>query len=317
MNKTPILYLVIPCYNEQEVLGETVKRLEQKLNFLTQGGKIDQRSRMLFVDDGSRDTTWSLICEHSEKSEWVAGAKLSRNRGHQNALLAGLTVALEKADVTISLDADLQDDLDAIDAMMDKFLQGRDVVYGVRNDRTTDTAFKRVTAQGFYRFMKSMGVDTVYNHADYRLLSHRALSELLRFDESNLFLRGMVPLVGFSSDVVQYKRGERFAGESKYPLKKMIAFAVDGITSFSTKPLTLPLTLGVMLGFGSVVALVVFLVLTLLGNPLPLTAWLLACVWLCTAILLFCMGVLGQYIGKTYLESKHRPRFIIEQIVNR
>ena len=231
------LYLVIPCYNEEAVLPETSRRLAEKLTALTAAGKISADSRVLFVDDGSKDRTWALISECHRADRRFGGVKLSRNRGHQNALLAGLMTAKERCDAAISLDADLQDDLDAIDRMVDAFHEGYDIVYGVRSSRETDTFFKRTTAQGFYKFMKLMGVDIVYNHADFRLMSRRALEGLSGYEEVNLFLRGIVPLIGYPSTTVEYERHERFAGESKYPLKKMLAFAFDGITSFSVKPI--------------------------------------------------------------------------------
>ena len=317
MEQTGTLYIVVPCYNEEEVLPETSKRLKAKLEALEQAGHISAASRVMFVDDGSRDRTWNLIAELCAGESCFSGVRLSRNRGHQNALLAGLTAAVERADVVISMDADLQDDIDAVDAMLEKYRQGCQVVYGVRSDRTTDSSFKRGTAQLFYKLMKSMGVETVYNHADYRLMGKRALEELLSFKEVNLFLRGMVPLVGFKSDVVAYKRGERFAGESKYPLKKMLAFAIDGVTSFSVKPLQLILMLGVLLGMGGGIALLVQLILVLMGQGPSTAAWLLSCVWLIAGIQLAALGVVGEYIGKIYMEAKGRPSFIIEQVIDR
>ena len=256
MNKSDLLYIVVPCYNEQEVLPETHRRLGAKLNSLVQQGQISAQSKMLFVDDGSRDTTWAMIEELAQTDPRVVGAKLSRNRGHQNALLAGLTLAVQHCDMAISVDADLQDDLDAIDKMVESYRGGAQIVYGVRSDRTTDSFFKRTTAQGFYKLMEGMGVETVYNHADYRLMSRRALQELLSFKEVNLFLRGMVPQLGFKTDTVTYKRAQRFAGQSKYPLKKMLALAINGITSFSVKPLQLVFWLGLLCAFGGFAAVI-------------------------------------------------------------
>ena len=243
---TPVLYLVIPCYNEEEVLPETTKRLTEKLHTMIKAGQIDRESRILFVDDGSRDATWALISEYSAAIPYVDGVKLAHNRGHQNALLAGLMTAMPLCDCAISMDADLQDDTDAVDRFVEKYMEGCDVVYGVRNKRDKDTFFKRTTAEGFYKFMKLLGVDVVFNHADYRLMSRRALEGLSEYKEVNLFLRGIVPLIGFRSDYVYYDRAERFAGESKYPLKKMISFALDGITSFSVKPLKPISNLGIL-----------------------------------------------------------------------
>jgi len=315
MKRNDLLYVVVPCYNEQEVLPETHRRLAEKLQTLAENGQISADSKMLFVDDGSKDATWQLICQLAEADRRVLGVKLSRNRGHQNALLAGLTTALDRCDITVSVDADLQDDLDAIDRMVEKYHDGAEIVYGVRSDRTTDSAFKRSTAQGFYKLMESMGVETVYNHADYRLMSRRALQELLSFKEVNLFLRGMVPQVGFRTDFVSYKRTERFAGESKYPLKKMLALALNGITSFSVKPLQLIFWLGLLCGFGGLTATVVQLVLAILGSAPSTAAFALSSLWLVCGIVLAALGIVGEYVGKIYLETKGRPRFVIESIV--
>ena len=315
MKRNDLLYVVVPCYNEQEVLPETHRRLAEKLQTLAENGQISADSKMLFVDDGSKDATWQLICQLAEADRRVLGVKLSRNRGHQNALLAGLTTALDRCDITVSVDADLQDDLDAIDRMVEKYHDGAEIVYGVRSDRTTDSAFKRSTAQGFYKLMESMGVETVYNHADYRLMSRRALQELLSFKEVNLFLRGMVPQVGFRTDFVSYKRTERFAGESKYPLKKMLALALNGITSFSVKPLQLIFWLGLLCGFGGLTATVVQLVLAILGSAPSTAAFALSSLWLVCGIVLTALGIVGEYVGKIYLETKGRPRFVIERIV--
>lgn len=313
----PILYLVVPCYNEEEVLPETVHRLTDKLDSMTQGGIISGDSRMIFVDDGSKDKTWPLIEAFHKENPYVCGLKLSRNRGHQNALLAGLMHAKEPADCVISLDADLQDDVDAIDRFVEKYTEGCDVVYGVRNKRETDTFFKRTTARGFYTFMKKMGVDVVYDHADYRLMSRRALEALAEYKEVNLFLRGLVPLIGFKSDYVYYDRAERFAGESKYPLKKMLHFAIDGITSFSVKPLTIISNLGICISVLSVIGLLYALISYFTHHAVAGWTAIVCSIWLLGGIQLLCIGVLGEYIGKIYAEVKGRPRFIIDQFLKK
>ncbi|WP_262397625.1 glycosyltransferase family 2 protein [Zongyangia hominis] len=306
------MYIVVPCYNEQEVLHETAKRLTAKLQDLISRQKIASDSRMLFVNDGSRDATWEIIEELCQDNGLVCGIKLSRNRGHQNALLAGLMTAKELCDCAISMDADLQDDIEAVDKFLEQYAAGCDVVYGVRSKRDTDTFFKRNSARGFYKFMKALGVDIVEDHADYRLLSRRALEGLSEFDEVNLFLRGIVPLIGFKSGTVTYERHERFAGESKYPLKKMLAFAFDGITSFSVKPIRLITTLGFVIFFVSILVLLYSLIVWLLGKTVTGWTTLAASIWLIGGIQLLCLGVIGEYIGKIYGEVKHRPRFIIE-----
>ncbi len=315
MNPNDLLYVVVPCYNEQEVLPETHRRLAAKLESLGERGMISAQSKMLFVDDGSKDDTWQLICRLAETDRRVMGVKLSRNRGHQNALLAGLNVAAGRSDMTISVDADLQDDLDAMDRMVEKYHDGAQIVYGVRSDRTTDSAFKRSTAQGFYKLMESMGVETVYNHTDYRLMSRRALEELLSFKEVNLFLRGMVPQIGFKTDFVTYKRAERFAGQSKYPLKKMLALALNGITSFSVKPLQMIFWLGLLCGFGGLAGLLCQILLAIFASAPSTAAFAISCLWLVCGILLAALGVVGEYVGKIYLETKGRPRFVVETIV--
>jgi glycosyltransferase involved in cell wall biosynthesis len=311
----PVVYLVIPCYNEEKVLPETVKRLTEKLRKMSAAGLADKGSRMLLVDDGSHDTTWELISQFSRENELVGGIKLAHNRGHQNALLAGLMTARSYADCAISLDADLQDDVDVLDEFVQKFLDGCDVVYGVRKKRETDTFFKRTTALGFYKFMEKLGVNVVYNHADYRLMSRRALDALSEYREVNLFLRGLVPLIGFRSDSVYYDRHERFAGESKYPLKKMLAFAVDGITSFSVKPLQMIFNLGVLTTLVSLVGVIWSIVAHCTGGA---AAWIIGVwsLWLLGGLLFLCMGVVGTYVGKIYGEVKARPRFLVEQSVN-
>jgi len=310
-----IVYLVVPCYNEQEVLPETVKRLTDKLNTLSASGSISKESRVLFVDDGSKDKTWELIASYCEKLENVCGLKLSRNQGHQNALIAGLDAARPRCDAAISLDCDLQDDVDAIDRFIGKFHEGCDVVYGVRSSRQTDTFFKRTTAQGFYKVMKVLGVDIVYNHADYRLMSRRALEALGDFTEVNLFLRGMVPLVGYRSAIVEYERAERFAGESKYPLKKMIAFAFDGITSFSVKPIRMVLFLGIGITVLSVLLLIYALIVKLFGGKTDGWTSLFGSIWFLGGLQLFAIGLIGEYIGKIYKETKRRPRYFAEMLL--
>jgi len=310
------LYIVVPCYNEEEVIDETAKRLKQKLQMLVASGKIAKNSRVLFVNDGSKDKTWQKIQALHEKDVLFSGINLSRNRGHQNALLAGLMTAKDLCDVSISMDADLQDDIDAVDAMLEKCFEGCDVVYGVRSERKTDTAFKRLTAEGFYKFMKLMGVDVVFNHADYRLMSKRALEGLAEFKEVNLFLRGLVPLVGYKSDTVTYARGERFAGESKYPLKKMLAFAFDGITSFSIKPIRMITVLGALIFTISLIMIIYFLLRKIAGYTTEGWATLACSIWGIGGIQLLSLGVIGEYIGKIYNESKARPRFIIESILD-
>ena len=310
------LYLVIPCYNEEEVLSETSKRLKEKLLQLIDAGKADADSRIVFVNDGSKDRTWEIIKALHEKDVVFSGINLSRNRGHQNALLAGLMTVKDYADVTISMDADLQDDIDAIDEMMDKYLEGTDIVYGVRSSRIKDTFFKKATAEGFYKLMNAMGANTVFNHADYRLMSRRALEGLSEFGEVNLFLRGMVPMIGYPSDVVYYERGERFAGESKYPFGKMLSFAIEGITSLSIKPIRLITFLGFFIFLVSIGILIYSLVRHFMGATIVGWTTLMVSVWAIGGLILLSLGVVGEYIGKIYLETKARPRFLIEQFLN-
>lgn len=311
------LIMVIPCYNEQEVLPETAKRMAEKYDSLMERQLIARDSRILFVDDGSKDKTWPMIEELVEANAIFSGLKLSRNRGHQNAVLAGLMTAKEEADCVISMDADLQDDINAIDDMLAAHEQGADVVYGVRSSRTTDTAFKRNTALAFYRLMKKLGVEVVYNHADFRLMSRRVLEHLADYKEVNLFLRGMVPLVGFPSATVEYKRAERFAGESKYPLKKMISFALDGITSLSIKPLRLIFSLGFVIFLISLLMLLYILISWIAGRAVPGWTSILASIWMLGGIQLLSLGVVGEYIAKIYNEAKARPRFIIEKYIKK
>ena len=310
------LYLVIPCYNEEEVLPETAMRLKEKLTELERKQKIDEGSRILFVNDGSRDRTWEIIRTLHEEDPCFGGINLSRNRGHQNALLAGLMTAKEYADMVISMDADLQDDINAVDDMIDKYLEGIDIVYGVRSSRKKDTFFKRATAEGFYKMMNTMGANTVFNHADYRLMSRRALEGLSRFQEVNLFLRGIVPMIGFSWDVVYYERGERFAGESKYTFGKMISFAVEGITSLSTRPIRMITGLGFIIFLVSIGILIYSLVRHYMGATIVGWTTLMVSVWAIGGLILLSLGVVGEYVGKIYLETKSRPRYIIEEILN-
>ena len=314
--RSSILYLVIPCYNEEEVLPETAKQLKNKLEYLLQKGKISPQSRILFVNDGSKDHTWEIISALHRQNVIFSGLNLSKNRGHQNALLAGLMTVKDLCDAAISMDADLQDDINAIDEMVQKFKEGNDIVYGVRSSRETDTFFKRTTAQGFYKVMDHLGVKTVYNHADFRLMSRRALEGLSEYREVNLFLRGIVPLIGYKSDVVYYERAERFAGESKYPLKKMLSFAGEGITSFSTKPMKMITWLGVTVFLVSIVMLIWSIVGFFLGTTEPGWASLMVSIWAIGGLLLLSVGIVGEYIGKIYLETKHRPRFRVREFLH-
>ncbi|HIU40006.1 MAG TPA: glycosyltransferase family 2 protein [Candidatus Aphodocola excrementigallinarum] len=311
--KNKVLYVVVPCYNEEEVLEETTKRLKEKLNTLIKSKKISNKSKAMYVNDGSKDNTWELIKKINKKEKLFTGISLSRNRGHQNALLAGLMTAKNYADVVISMDADLQDDINAIDEMIDKYHSGCEIVYGVRSSRKKDTWFKRTTAQVFYKFMKFMGVDVVYNHADYRLTSKRVLDEFENYKEVNLFLRGMFPLVGFKWDVVYYERHERFAGESKYPLKKMLNFAWDGITSFSVRPIRLVLNLGIIIFLVSIIILLYCLIVKLLGKTVTGWTFIVGSIWLVAGIQMLSIGIIGEYIGKIYSETKRRPRYIISE----
>lgn len=310
-----ILYLVIPCYNEEAVIVETGTRLITKMNHLISNNKISQKSKIVFVNDGSKDSTWSNIKEFHQKNELVLGINLSRNRGHQNAILAGLMISKEFADMVITLDADLQDDIHAIDNMLEKFYEGNDIVYGVRNTRKVDTYFKRTTAQGFYKVMKWMGADIIYNHADYRLMSKRAINALEDFPEVNLFLRGIVPLIGFPSDKVYYDRLERYAGETKYPLKNMLSFAFNGVTSFSIKPIRLITVLGLVIFCFSIVMLGYSLYSHFIGNTVMGWSSIIISIWAIGGLQLLSIGVIGEYIGKIYMESKHRPKYIIEEFL--
>ena len=312
MDKT-VLYIVIPCYNEQEVLPVTTKVLSSKMASLIQNGEISPDSKVMFVNDGSKDSTWQIIKDVHAQNTLFTGISLSRNRGHQNALLAGLMTAKDRADAVISMDADMQDDINVIDKFIDAYHNGKDVVYGVRSSRQSDTFFKRNTALTFYRLMNWLGAETIYNHADYRLMSKRALQGLEEFKEVNLFLRGLVPMVGYTSTTVEYERKERFAGESKYPLKKMVAFAIDGITSLSIKPITLITKLGLIIFLLSFVALIWVLVVKLTGHALDGWSSILVSIWMLGGLQLLAIGVIGEYIGKIYKETKQRPRYIISE----
>ncbi len=309
------LAIVVPCYKEELVLHETTQRLTAVLDGLVKDELVATNSYILYVNDGSTDNTWSIISELHEANKYVNGVNLAGNVGHQNALVAGLSSAVENCDMAISIDADLQDDVNAIREMVVKYYEGCDIVYGVRQSRQTDTWFKRTTALGFYSLMKSMGVKSVYNHADYRLMSQRALRQLLRYRERNLFLRGMVPTIGYKTDCVYYDRAERFAGESKYPLKKMISFAFDGITSFSVKPVHM------VLYFGIVFLVVAFSIFCFVmyslfrGDAVPGWTSLMLSVWFCSGCILLGLGIVGEYVGKIYVEVKDRPRFNIERVL--
>ena len=309
----PVLYIVIPCYNEQEVLPVTAPLFLEKLNSLSATGKISPESRILFVNDGSRDETWNIICSLSKQDGHYLGISQSRNRGHQNAVLAGLLEARDRCDITISIDCDGQDDINAMDEMVERYLEGYDVVYGVRSSRETDSFFKRFTAQSFYKLLSALGAEVVYNHADYRLMSARVLKEFANFKEVNLYLRGLVPLVGFQSTTVNYSRAERVAGESHYPLKKMLGLAVDGITSLSVKPLRLITSFGVIVAFISFIACLWALITALCGKSVPGWASMTCIVCFVSGVQLISLGIIGEYIGKIYLETKERPRYIISE----
>lgn len=309
------LYIVVPCYNEEEVLPETAHRLREKLEALILQGTISPESRILFVNDGSQDETWRLITQLHHQSPLFSGLDLSRNRGHQNALLAGLMTAKDRSHVTISMDADLQDDIGAVDQMLKAYYEGAQIVYGVRSKRKTDSFFKRFTAESFYRFMHVMGAESIFNHADYRLMSHQALDGLSEFKEANLFLRGIVPLVGYTTAIVEYERGARFAGKSKYPLKKMFSFALEGITSLSTRPIRYISALGIFIFLASIIMLIYTLVRWAIGATVEGWASVTCSVWAIGGLILLSLGVIGEYIGKIYLETKNRPRFLIREIL--
>lgn len=313
MKKIPILYIVIPCYNEESVLPVTSPMFLDKITELVTAGKIADESRILFVNDGSKDRTWEIIQQLAEKDSHYIGICQSRNRGHQNAVLAGLMEAKDSCDITISIDCDGQDDMNAMNEMVDAYLDGCEVVYGVRSKRDTDTFFKRFTAEGFYKILSWMGVEVVFNHADYRLLSSRVLQEFANFKEVNIFLRGMVPLVGFKSTSVYYDRHERIAGESHYPLKKMLALAFDGITSLSIKPIRMITTAGMLIAILSFIGVLWAVVGEFMGNTVSGWASTVCIVCFMGRIQLLCLGVIGEYVGKIYLETKHRPRYIISE----
>jgi len=308
-----ILYIVVPCFNEEEVLPETAKRLKEKMGSLIKAEKISPKSRVMFVNDGSKDKTWEIIQSRHKEDGLFTGINLSRNRGHQNALLAGLMAAKLRSDFTISMDADLQDDINAIDEMIAEYYKGCDIVYGVRSKREKDSAFKRMTAEGFYHVMNFLGAETVFNHADYRLMSRRALEGLAEFGEVNLFLRGIVPMVGYKSSTVYYERTERFAGKSKYPLKKMISFALEGITSLSSKPIRFITLIGFLIFIISILMIAYFIFRWAIGATVSGWASVICSVWAIGGLMMLSIGVIGEYIGKIYLETKARPKFIIEK----
>ena len=315
----PILYIVIPCYNEEDVIYETAKRIKEKIENLIKADKISNDSTIVFVNDGSKDKTWEIITKLHEDDVIFCGINLAKNAGHQNAVLAGLMTVKEYCDYVITMDADLQDDINAIDEMIDKALNGCDVVYGVRSSRKKDAFFKKFTSESFYKIMKIMGVNIVFNHADYRLMSKRVLENLTEFKEVNLFLRGIIPLIGFESDVVYYERNERFAGESKYPLSKMLSFAINGITSFSIKPLRIITIIGFITVLISFIAFIYIILSFFIGNEFPERGWasIMCSIWFIGGIQILAIGVIGEYIGKTYFETKSRPRYIIDKFINR
>lgn len=310
------LMIVVPCFNEQEVLYDTAKQLTEVIENLIRKGKITQNSGILFVNDGSRDKTWELIAKANKTNKYVYGLNLAANVGHQNALLAGLNTVKDICDIAISIDADLQDDINVIEQMVDKYYEGAEIVYGVRNDRKSDSFFKRFTAQAFYKFMSLMGVDTVYNHADFRLMSQPALNELSNYGERNLFLRGIVPQIGYKTDFVYYARKPRTAGESKYSLKKMLSFALDGITSFSIKPIKLVAALGAVIILCTAVAFIYTLISYFSGDTAAGWSSLMISIWFLGGVQLFSIGIVGQYVGKTYIETKQRPRYNIKEFLD-
>ena len=313
MNSNSILAIVVPCYNEEDAFPFSSKTLTETLGEMIHSGKVDKKSYILFVDDGSKDKPWDLIEKEVETNPLVRGLKLSGNVGHQNALFAGLLTANESSDITVSIDADLQDDVKAIEKMVESYHGGADIVYGVRSDRKSDSFFKRATAQGFYKIMAFMGAKSVYNHADFRLMSHRAVEALSKYKERNLFLRGLVPLIGFKTENVYYERSKRVAGESKYPLKKMLKFAFDGITSFSIKPISFITSLGIIIIICSIAAFIYSLVSYFTGHAEPGWASLIISIWFLGGVQLAAIGLVGQYVGKIYVETKERPRFNIEK----
>ena len=316
MKKKPILNLVIPCYNEEEALPFTKKELDKKMDALIKSQLIDENSKVVLVNDGSKDKTWEIITRLHEENKMYVGINLSRNKGHQNALLAGLMYAKDHADISISMDADLQDDINVMDDMIKKYLDGANIVYGVRSSRKKDTFFKKFTAEGFYKFMNKMGVEVVFNHADCRLMDKRALEALSKYKEVNLFLRGIVPQLGYKTDIAYYERNERVAGDSKYPLKKMLSFAMDGITSFSVKPLRFITSLGFIILLLSFITLIYAVIMKIVGNTVSGWTFIICSIWLIGGIQMLSLGVIGEYIGKIYNETKQRPRYIIESILD-
>lgn len=311
------LYLAVPCYNEEEVLYDTAEKLMIKYNQLMSEDKISPKSRIVFIDDGSKDKTWEIITELHAQFAWISGLKLSRNRGHQNALLCGLMTLKEYADAVISIDADLQDDIGAIDKMLQKYEEGSDIVYGVRKKRETDTFFKRTTAEGFYKILNKMGAEVIFNHADFRLMSKRALNGLAEFKEVNLFLRGMTPMIGYKSSTVEYERFERLAGESKYPLTKMLALAWQGVTSLSVKPIRMVMWLGLLIFIASLLFLLYSFITYWGGQNVSGWTSTFVSIWAIGGLQLFAIGIIGEYIGKVYMETKERPRYIIEDFLNK
>lgn len=313
MERKEILYIVVPCYNEETVLPETMKRLKEKITNLISTKKISSKSKILFVNDGSTDNTWNIIKNISNKDKQITGISLSRNFGHQNALLSGLLTAKEQADIIISLDADLQDDIDTIDKMLSKYYEGNEIVYGVRNDRKSDNLIKKSTAECFYKLTKKLGIEIIYNHADFRLTSKRVLNELEKFNEVNLFLRGIFPLIGFKHTIVYYKRNSRYAGKSKYSINKMLNFGFDGITSFSIKPIRFILLLGTIIFLISTIICISTLIINIIKDTLKNWSFLIYSIWIATSLQMISLGIIGEYVGKTYMETKKRPVYIIEE----
>lgn len=313
--ESPVLSIVVPCYNEQDVFALCLNELSSRINEMIHKGKIDRKSNIVFVDDGSKDNTWMLIEQASLSNHHVKGVKLSRNKGHQTALMAGLS-SCAKSDVTVSIDADLQDDTSVIEKMIDCYHSGNDIVYGVRNDRTSDSLFKKITAEAFYKVMTKLGVNQVENHADFRLLSRRALYSLLQYKEQNLYIRGLIPLIGYPSDKVYYSRHERAAGESKYPLRKMLALALEGITSFSVTPLRIVTALGFIISILSTVGVFYTLMQYFLGHTVSGWASMILAILFIGGVQMLCLGIIGEYVGKIYMESKKRPKFFIEKESN-
>ena len=312
----PVLYLVVPCYNEQEVLSDTAEKLAHKLTQLIDAGKISERSRIAFVNDGSSDCTWEIIRAYTERSAFFSGINLAHNEGHQNALLAGLMTVLPYADVTISMDADLQDDINAVDAMLEKYAAGVNIVYGVRANRSSDTFFKRFTAESFYRAMRALGANIVFNHADFRLMDRRALTALAEYPEVNLFLRGIVPMIGLTHGVVYYARKERLAGVSKYPWRRMASFAWEGVTSLSARPIRLIAQMGMFISFISGLMLIWSIVRHFIGETIVGWTSLVVSLWFLGGLIMLSVGVIGEYVAKIYLEVKRRPRYLVQDFID-